>query len=214
VKHHMHSSRNYIYMLCSIQTHRHIGMFSMKFHINYLCNLVVTVYICSIPFKRHSSTSSYGNIIKPKPCQASCHACHTSFFVFFSFLFLMSWGFIPTATHLFFFFFYFLLMSWSFIPTDLTLALISMCHGTRTPGFLSAAVGLYTDWSYTCSAKISFNLGLTFSINDFILCSCSSHLILFMIMLSYIYASYNFICFSIPFQIHHENIILNSFKII
>jgi hypothetical protein len=186
VKHHMHSSRNYIYMLCSIQTHRHIGMFSMKFHINYLCNLVVTVYICSIPFKRHSSTSSYGNIIKPKPCQASCHACHTSFFVFFSFLFLMSWGFIPTATHLFFFFFLFFVV----------------------------VLELYTHWSYTCSAKISFNLGLTFSINDFILCSCSSHLILFMIMLSYIYASYNFICFSIPFQIHHENIILNSFKII
>jgi hypothetical protein len=138
--------------------------------------------------------------------------------IFFCFFFFSIPDVVGLYTHchtsFFFFFFYFLLMSWSFIPTDLTLALISMCHGTRTPGFLSAAVGLYTDWSYTCSAKISFNLGLTFSINDFILCSCSSHLILFMIMLSYIYASYNFICFSIPFQIHHENIILNSFKII
>jgi len=153
VKHHMHSSRNYIYMLCSIQTHRHIGMFSMKFHINYLCNLVVTVYICSIPFKRHSSTSSYGNIIKPKPCQASCHACHTSFFVFFSFLFLMSWGFIPTATHLFFFFFYFLLMSWSFIPTDLTLALprylsTLVLHSALMISFYAHAHHIsYSSWS-------------------------------------------------------------------
>jgi len=114
---------------------------------------------------------------------------------------------VMLATHLFLFFFLF--YSW--------------CRGALYPLphiffffflFFVDVMELYTHWSYTCSAKISFNLGLTFSINDFILCSCSSHLILFMIMLSYIYASYNFICFSIPFQIHHENIILNSFKII
>jgi hypothetical protein len=44
----MHSSRNYIHMLCYIQTHRHIGMSSMKFHLKHLCNLAVTAYICSI----------------------------------------------------------------------------------------------------------------------------------------------------------------------
>jgi hypothetical protein len=66
-----------------------------------------------------------------------------------------------------------LLMPWGFIPISLTFTLITMCRGTRTPGLVSDVLGLYTHWSYTCSAKISFNLGLMFSVNDFILCSCS-----------------------------------------
>jgi hypothetical protein len=49
----------------------------------------------------------------------------------------------------------------------------------------SDAPGLYTRWSYTCFALVSFNLGLTFSVNDFIPCSCSSSSIFIMIMLSY-----------------------------
>jgi hypothetical protein len=86
----MQSSCNYIHMFCYIQTHR------------------------------HTSTSSYENVIKHKSYHTSCYACHTSiFFVFYCWcrralnplvldllwllcalglelptLFLMPWGFI------------------------------------------------------------------------------------------------------------------------
>jgi hypothetical protein len=81
-------------------------------------------------------------------------------------------------------------MPWGFMPSGLTLALIASCCGTQTPGLISDALGLYTQWSYTCSAEISFNLGLTFSVNDFVPRSCSSYLVPIMLMLSYIYASF------------------------
>jgi len=156
----MHSSHNYIHIFCSIQIHKHIGTPSMKFHVNYLCNLVVTIYIYSVPFKLigilvHLVMKTLWNV-----------------------------NHVMLA-----------------IPTSLTLALIAMCHGTQTPYLVFDAVGFYTHWSYTCSAMISFNLGRFM-------------LILIIIMLSYTYALYNFICFSIHFQIRHVNIILNSFKII
>jgi hypothetical protein len=38
---------------------------------------------------------------------------------------------------------------------------------------LADAPGLSIRWSYTCSAKISFNLGLTFNVTNFV--SCSNH---------------------------------------
>jgi Na+-translocating ferredoxin:NAD+ oxidoreductase RnfE subunit len=124
------------------------------------CNCIYM--LCYIQTHRHTGTSSYENIIKHKSCHTSCHACHTSaFFIFWC------WG------------------RGAFIPIGLILAMIAMCHGTRTHRLVSNAVGLYTHWSYTCFAKISFNLGLTFNVNDFVLCSCSLYLILIMIMLSY-----------------------------
>jgi hypothetical protein len=70
------------------------------------------------------------------------------------------------------------------------------------------------NWSYTCSAKVPLTLGLMFNVNDFVPCSCSSFHILIMFMLSYTYASYNIVCFSISFQICHEKINLNSIEII
>jgi lysylphosphatidylglycerol synthetase-like protein (DUF2156 family) len=168
MKHHIHSSHNNIHMFCSIQTYKYINTSSMKFHINQLRNLAITVYISHI------------TLCLPYIC----------------------------------FPYFMLLMTLGFILTGLTLALVAMCHGTRTSSLVSDVVGLYTHWSYTSFAKVPLILGLTFSINDFVSYSCLSFLIPIMITLSYTYASYNFACFSFSFQIHHENINLNSFEII
>jgi hypothetical protein len=87
------------------------------------------------------------------------------------------------------------------------------CHSCHT-SFVVDVMGLYTHYSYICSANVALNIGLTFNINDFIPCSCSSFLILIMILLSThihhitLYASLSL------FQIYHENINLNSFEII
>jgi hypothetical protein len=51
-------------------------------------------------------------------------------------------------------------------------------------------------WSYTCAVKMSLTLGLTFIVHDFIPCSCYHAHIFIMLMLSYIYASFNITCFS------------------
>jgi hypothetical protein len=136
-------------MLCSIQTYRPIGTSSMNFHIIHFWNLVITVYICSIPFKLIGILVH----LAMKTSQKNIIMSH-----------IMS--FLPYI----YFLCFLLLLPWGFIPTSLTFALIAMCHGTRTPDLVSDALGLYTHRSYTCSAKISFNLGFTFRVTNFVIC--------------------------------------------
>jgi len=85
-------------------------------------------------------------------------------------------GFIPGGLKL-------ALMPRDFIPGSLTHVhcICFWCSGALYPVVLhmfivsvSDALRLYTRWSYTCFAKVSFNLDLTFNVNDFVPCSCSS----------------------------------------
>jgi hypothetical protein len=46
--------------------------------------------------------------------------------------------------------------------------LVSSAYKASTPGFVSNVVGLYTHRSYSCSADLSFNQGLTFNVYDFV----------------------------------------------
>jgi hypothetical protein len=52
--------------------------------------------------------------------------------------------------------------------------LVSSACKTSIPGLVSDAVELYTHQFYTCSAKMSFNQGLAFSVHDFIHASAST----------------------------------------
>jgi hypothetical protein len=49
----------------------------------------------------------------------------------------------------------------------------SACKAS-TPGLVYDTVGLYTNRSYTCSTKVSFNQSLMFSIHDFVHVSAST----------------------------------------
>jgi hypothetical protein len=72
-----------IHMFCSIQTYRHIGTSSMKFHINHSMHLSYNyIYmLCSIQIHIDMSTSSHEN--HPKICHksSSCHACLSFVFI-------------------------------------------------------------------------------------------------------------------------------------